>query len=504
MKLGFRTWILIIVLIMSLMAIRPNFESGVLVKSVERNSSLFNEGLRQGDIIKSINDIEIKDLNQYREVIESNYDDSSKEIKKINIITKKGDYTAFIKGEPNITVSMVPKTRIKTGLDISGGARALVQPDVKINDDQLSDLIEISSNRFNIFGLSDVQIKGVTDLSGEKFMLIEVAGASPSDLEELIAQQGKFEAKIGNRSVFQGGNNDIADVCRNDATCSGISSCLPSSETGGYVCQFNFVLYLTSEAAKRHADVTSQVPIDPSGQYLAEKLYLYIDGNEVDSLFVGIDLKGQETTEISIRGPGYGDTEEMALNDAKANMKKLQTVLITGSLPYKLHIVKLDTISPNLGAQFIKAIFIAVITSLVLVSIIIFIRYRRIKASLALLFTSFSELIIILGVAALINWNLDLPSIAGILTTIGTGVDSQIVILDEARRGAASSLKDKIKRALFIIFASYATALAALLPLLYAGAGLFKGFAVTTIIGITAGVFIARPAFAEIIRKIEE
>ena len=104
----------------------------------------------------------------------------------------------------------------------------------------------------------------------------------------------------------------------------------------------------------------------------------------------------------------------------------------------------------------------------------------------------------------MIKWNLDLPSIAGILATIGTGVDSQIVILDEARKNVSLSLKERIKRALFIIIAAYATALASLVPLGWAGAGLFKGFAITTIIGITAGVFISRPAFAEIIRKMNE
>src|SRR3989344_4582779 len=185
-------------------------------------------------------------------------------------------------------------------------------------------------------------------------------------------------------------------------------------------------------------------------------------------------------------------------------MKKLQTVLITGSLPYKLTIVKLDTISPVLGDTFIRMILLAGLAALIVVAIIIFIRYRRWKASLALLFTSFSELVIILGVASLIGWNLDLPSIAGILATIGTGVDSQIVILDEARKGLQTSIKEKIKRALFVIFSSYAASLASLLPLYWAGAGLFKGFALTTIIGITAGVFISRPAFAEMIKKMEE
>jgi len=185
-------------------------------------------------------------------------------------------------------------------------------------------------------------------------------------------------------------------------------------------------------------------------------------------------------------------------------MNKLQTILISGSLPYKLKIVKLDSISPVLGEQFVYLILLAGLASMILVGASIFIRYKKFKISLALLFTSFSEIVIILGIASLIKWNLDLPSIAGILATIGTGVDQQIVMVDEARTGRETNLKQRMKRALFVVMTAYLTSLVSLLPLFKAGAGLFQGFAITTIIGITAGVFITRPAFAEILKRLEE
>ena len=108
-----------------------------------------------------------------------------------------------------------------------------------------------------------------------------------------------------------------------------------------------------------------------------------------------------------------------------------------------------------------------------------------------------------MGIASLIEWNLDLPSIAGILATIGTGIDQQIIILDEARREMFLSLKQRLKRAFGIILGAYFTAVVSLLPLLWVGAGLLKGFAVTTIIGITTGVLITRPAFTDMIKRIE-
>jgi len=500
MRLNWKIWLLIIVIALSILAISPSFESGVVVKYVEKDSASYQEGLRAGEVIKKINGIEIKNREDYSLAVNSIV--LNPEGTRIDIVTKQNSYILFTNETPKITVEDISRTRIKTGLDLRGGARALVQADVPITDSELNDLIEISRNRFNVFGLSDVQIKGVSDLSGDKFMLVEVAGATPGDLEKLIAQQGKFEAKIGNETVFTGGREDIGDVCRNKAECAGVTDC--RQVEGGYACSFRFTLFLTPQAAERHAKITGNISLDDSGRYLSEKLFLYVDEQEVDSLLVGADLKGRVATEISIQGSGEGITREEAFNDAKASMNKLQTILITGSLPYKLNIVKLDTISASLGDEFTFWILIAGASAIILVGIIVFVRYRKIKSSLAVLATAFSEIIIILGVAALINWNLDLPSIAGILATIGTGVDQQIVILDEARTGKTLSIKERMKRALFVVFSAYLTSLVSLLPLYWAGAGLFKGFAITTIIGITAGVFITRPAFSEIIKKIEE
>ena len=112
-----------------------------------------------------------------------------------------------------------------------------------------------------------------------------------------------------------------------------------------------------------------------------------------------------------------------------------------------------------------------------------------------------SEVFLTLALAALIGWNIDLASIAGLIVAIGTGVDDQIVIADETLfgqggAGEGSSWKDKLKRAFFIIFASYFTLVAAMVPLLFAGAGLLKGFAITTILAVSIGVFITRPAYA--------
>lgn len=505
MKLGFRVWILVIVLFLALLVVAPwkTFDKGVLIKSVETNSTAFEQGFRQGQIITTIDGISIGSLEDYSEALQGKF--ILNQSQKMIFTLKDSEVIYFSDRVPEITVDKIPKTNLKLGLDLVGGSRALVKAQgVQLSQAQVSDLVDVTENRLNEFGLTDLKVRPVSDLEGNSFMLIEIAGATPADLESLISQQGKFEAKIGNQTVFVGGaDRDIAFVCRGDPTCARVD--IPQQIQGGFAAQFSFTITLTAEAAKRHADVTNNLSISSSDpQYLSLPLDLYVDDNLQSTLQISKDLKGRVTTQISISGSGTGTTEEEAVKAAEEEMHKLQTILITGSLPYKLEIVKLDTISPVLGDEFTRVILVAGFLALVAASMVVFARYRKIKASLAMIFTSSSEIIIILGIAALIGWNLDLPSIAGILATIGTGFDDQIVILDEARRERFLSLKQRLKLAFAIILGAYFTVVVSMLPLLWAGAGLLKGFAFTTLIGITAGVFITRPAFSDMIRKMEE
>src|SRR3989338_7213471 len=102
---------------------------------------------------------------------------------------------------------------------------------------------------------------------------------------------------------------------------------------------------------------------------------------------------------------------------------------------------------------------------------------------------------------AAFNFSFQLMNLSCLLAT-GTGVDHLVVITDETlarRHERFINWKEKLKAAFFIISGAYLTVSVAMLPLLFAGAGLLKGFALTTLAGITMGVFIARPAFAKVL-----
>ena len=502
-----RIWILIIALLLAFLALAPwkGLENGVIVKSVEKSSVEFEEGLRQGMIIKAINGEEIKSIEDYSKVVSKL--EIGENLTKITIRTNADEIIVFTNTTLDIVVGELPKSTIKTGLDLSGGSRALVKPvNVTLSSSDINDLISVTTERLNVYGISDITLKPVQDLEGNNYLLVEVAGATAADLRELVGKEGKFEAKIGNDTVFIGGKRDVTSVCRTDATCARIESC-SQMQQGGWGCRFSFAVYLSEEAANRQANLTSQLTVNNTeggGRYLSKKLDLYLDDNLVDSLLISEDLKGQATTQVAISGSGIGGTREEAIINTKENMHKLQTILITGSLPFKLEIVKLDTISPSLGREFTKNIVLLGILVFVIVSVVILVRYRKIKITLAVILTMFSEAFVTLAIAAMIRWNLDAPSIAGIIAGMGTGVNDQIVMIDESVSKVNISLKDKLKRALFIIFAAFFTIIAAMVPLFWAGAGLLRGFALTTIVGVSVGILITRPAFAEIIRKIQE
>ena len=506
---GWRTWVLIVFLVLAIIAINPNpWAVGLEVKQTDDLAR--ENGIDRGVIITSVNDKVFTNSEEFDNLLtqESNNKQFNGSAKLI-FETNKGRIAYLTEEKPGITLGEVAKNNIVLGLDLAGGTRVLLQPvsDEEISDRQISDLISVLDNRLNVYGLSDLSIRSAKDWEGNKFVLVEIAGASREEVKELIGKQGVFEAKIGDESVFTGSNKDITFVCKDDGTCSGIRSCDQSGD--GWFCGFEFVIHLSPQAAQRHADITGNLAVNTTetGRQILEKtIDFYLDEKNVDSLNIAADLKGKASTSIAITGPGTGASREDALDNARENMKKLQTILITGSLPLKLEIVKLDTISPILGKSFINNSLLIGLLAILVVSLVVFIRYRRLKITIPMFVTSISEVLLILGVASLIGWRLDIAAIAGIIAAVGTGVDHQIIITDEVLKGSERyfNWKQKLKRAFGIIMSAYFTTLVAMTPLLFAGAGLLRGFALTTIIGITMGVLITRPAFAAVIEVLLE
>ncbi|MBI2663899.1 PDZ domain-containing protein [Candidatus Woesearchaeota archaeon] len=493
---------LIIAIAVALIAINPNpWRDGVTAKSVERDSPASLAGVKAGEHIISVNSREVKDTESFAELTsnlaanETIFIETEKAFYKLTVLFDEQNQSADL----GIEVAERPKTNIRTGLDLQGGTRVLLRPAEKISETDLELLIENMNKRLNVFGLSDVVVRDASDISGQQYIMVEVAGVNEEEVKELISAQGKFEATVGNESVFRG--SDVVDVCRS-AQCSGIDyyggGCQQLSPSE-WACPFYFSITLSHEAAQRQAEATKNLPVTDG--YLSEKLLLYLDDELVDELNIAESLKGQPSVSVQISGSGSGATQNTASKEAIKNMKQLQTILITGSLPVKLEVAQTDVVSPVLGEEFVRNALLTGLVAMLAVSIVLFAVYRKIAIALPMMLTSIVEVFLLLGVASLIKWNMDLAAIAGIIAAVGTGVNDQIIITNEALSGEnrAKSWKEKTKGAFSVIFGAYFTLLVAMIPLFIIGAGLLRGFAVTTIIGITVGVLITRPAYAKII-----
>ena len=545
--LDFRITLWLIALIISLLLLFP--KNYVVVKSVSETSPFYGK-VYPGDRITWINENPVKDVSDVYRF--SNYSGSIRMIVNDNLVL--GD----VKG--NLGIEVEKKTSLKFGLDIGGGVRVLLASKDNTSSEILQATKEILENRINIFGLKEARLT-IVDVENEKYIQIELAGGTLSEVKEILEKQGHLEGKIskiiklkngfgtlriGNKNFEVMKNNseiiidgkkynvnetfklediefqvwnytenkiilfatafsssfekkDIKKVCmvNEPGVCQVYILYNPKSK----VYEFGFSVSITLEAAQRVKKLIENEEIYYSGNeaYLRNaKLYLFLDGKPLRVLEISAGLKNSIVTNVMIQGSGKTKSE------AKKDMNVLQTILSSGALPVELEMVSVEVIPPILGERFLNEILWIGLIGEIIVILIIFFRYRIPKIAIPMIITSASEAIMILGLASLINWTIDLPSLAGIIAILGTGIDAQIMIIDEVLRGRKRvySITEKIKHAFFIIFSSAATTFVAMLPLLSAGAKIMQGFAVTTIIGLFISVFVTRPAFGRLIEEI--
>ena len=176
-------------------------------------------------------------------------------------------------------------------------------------------------------------------------------------------------------------------------------------------------------------------------------------------------------------------------------------LLESGSLPVAVESINKETISPLLGENFIFSAGIIGLLVILSVAFVLYFRYRAWKLSLAILAMSVSEAYLALVFTSQFG-SITLSAIAGVLAAVGTGVNDKIVITDELTTSESKesvSLLRKIKNAFFIVFAAAATAMSTMLPVIIFGSAMVSlmGFAIATVIGVAAGIFITRPFYAE-------
>jgi preprotein translocase subunit SecD len=183
--------------------------------------------------------------------------------------------------------------------------------------------------------------------------------------------------------------------------------------------------------------------------------------------------------------------------------KTIESILNGGALPVAIIAGTPETIPATLGSQFLFYSAVAGVLAILLVSIFITIRYRKIFLVLPILLTTFMELFIIVSIIGLLG-TIDLAAVAGMIAVVGTGVDAQIIITDELLRhtGESGSPKSVMQGAFYIILRDALLLIVVMLPLFFSTSLVsVVGFAESTIIGAILGFMITRPAYGAIISK---
>ena len=229
---------------------------------------------------------------------------------------------------------------------------------------------------------------------------------------------------------------------------------------------------LSGDGGKRFANFT--------GAHVGDRLAVVLDGKvqEVATIQEQIHDEGRITGAF---------TEQQS--------KDLSMILRSGALPAGIDYLEERTVGPSLGADSIKHGVTAAVIGMIAVLVFMLIYYRGagINADLALIL----NLIILLGFMGYFGATLTLPGIAGVILTVGMGVDSNVLIFErireELRNGKTppSAVDQGFAHAWITIVDTHVTTIVSAVILFMFGTGPVKGFAVTLTFGLLANLFTA-------------
>ncbi len=218
-----------------------------------------------------------------------------------------------------------------------------------------------------------------------------------------------------------------------------------------------------------------------TGANIGKDMAIVLD-NRVQEVAV---IKGQIGDQGNISGGGISEQR----------VKDLSMLLRTGALPASIDFLQETTVGPSLGADSIHQGVVASIVGMLAVMVFMLIYYKGagINADLAL----FLNLVILLGFMGYSGATLTLPGIAGVILTIGMGVDSNVLIFERIReelragKSPSASVDQGFGHAWTTIVDTHVTTIVSAAILFIFGTGPVKGFAVTLTFGLLANLFTA-------------
>jgi preprotein translocase subunit SecD len=296
----------------------------------------------------------------------------------------------------------------------------------------------------------------------EASALASVNGALPPD-EELVHGSG---------NMATGSETDKVFILERAPVVSGTDfrSATPGSNSNTGQITVNFTL--TDEAGDRFWDYTNA----NVGKYMA-----IVMGNSI--------------REVAVIKSGIRDSGLIEGGFTQDEASDLSKLLRTGALPASITYLENRTVGASLGADSIREGVTAAIVGVLVVMVFMLIYYKSsgINADLAL----FLNLVILLGFLGYTGATLTLPGIAGVILTIGMGVDSNVLIFERIReeiragKAASAAVDQGFGHAWVTIVDTHVTTIVSAAMLFLFGTGPVRGFATTLTFGLLANLFTA-------------
>ena len=211
---------------------------------------------------------------------------------------------------------------------------------------------------------------------------------------------------------------------------------------------------------------------------------------------IAIVLDGVVYSAPNVKGEITGGQSVISGNFTIEDTKDLANTLKSGRMPAPAKIVQEEVVGPTLGAQSIQQGLISFAIAFVLLMLYMVVMYNFIPGMMANL-ALIANLFFTLGVLASFQSALTMPGIAGIVLTLGTAVDANVLIYERIKeelklgKGMKVALKEGYGNAFSAIFDSNLTSLITGVILLVTGTGPIRGFATTWIIGLVISFFTA-------------
>lgn len=395
------------------------------------------------------------------------------------------------------------------------------QAENELKNHTVTQSIDAIDQRINTLGLSESVVE--EHGSGNYEILIQLPGVDdPAYIEDLLQRTGRLEihhayyngqgysseadARATNRvlpadAVLMHGSNVgsdegskgdkvyvIARVPIVGGTDIRSAEAGTSPETNQPVVKF----HLRTAAGKKFGDFTREHNMNTAEP----------------SPFLAIVLENK-IKEVARIKTEIGDEGEIEGGFTEQSAKELATLLNSGALPASLEKEEERSVGPSLGADSIRSGVRAAVAGMLAVMVFMLIYYRGagINADLAL----FLNLVILLGFMGFTGATLTLPGIAGVILTVGMGVDSNVLIFERIReelrhgKAPASAVDQGFARAWITIIDTHVTTIVSAFILFIFGTGPVKGFAVTLTFGLLANlftaVFVSRVIFDAILNR---